>query len=111
MEVSINNGELRIKPGFLQSELTIPIASINSWELVVDDSGNPYVYFSYNEATQGIALPKKGLEEYQESIEAIQRIIGLEPVFDVSKHQNLIKTAGAIGSVIEMFVYAVASNG
>ncbi|MGI0118248.1 hypothetical protein [Zooshikella sp. RANM57] len=110
MKVYVKNRKLSIKPGSLQSVIDLNIDLIDSWELVIDDLGNPYLYFLYNGLRQGISLPREELDDYKETLIFIEKLLEMEPKVEISAHQKLFKTGAGTILGIELFVLAMIAS-
>ena len=110
MEVEVEGKKLVIKPGFLQKEVVLDINDINSWELVVDDLGNPFLYFVFNGLRQGISLPAVNVDVYKDKLTLIEQALGIKPKVEISNYQELFKTGNSALFGIELFILALTAS-
>lgn len=109
MKITTENGQLRLELGRFQSDVSLDIASIESWSLVIDDFGTPYLYFKFDGLVQGITLPTNDVVALKENVERLREILMMEPEIDISVHQPLFEGSNVAVMGVELFFLTLVS--
>lgn len=85
MDIEHKNGILILGGGFLKPTYQIPIAQTKYWKFVAEENGATYYTFNLGGSNQHVSISSDSPESLKKEIQQIQRIIGTEPVMEISQ--------------------------
>ena len=85
MDVEHKNGTLILHGGFLKPTYQIPIAQTKYWKFVAEENVATYYTFNLGNSNQHVNVSSDNPESLKKEIQEIQRIIGKEPVMEITQ--------------------------
>lgn len=108
MKITDKSEFLEIDFGLFMPTFEIKKSDVIGWELVAEENGATYFSFKYKGSAQHVSIPSGNAEELKLKMEAIERILNMQPVLNISEKRvsgtGLILAADATLSTIILSV-------